>query len=167
MENNISKRNWWAILVVGGILAIAVILIQQNWLPDYDFGAFLIAFVILAIAFYWTYTLDKQELWWALLPALVMVAILITGIVGNFTPKDASGSSPYAVIALGLCAVVIGLIFERPRVKIVMYIIAIFTFLVGILMFPLDLLWKIILIVVEVLVIGYLTWQTNRRMTNK
>jgi hypothetical protein len=129
MERAINKRNWWIVLVVGGILAIAVILIQQKWLPDYELAAFLIAMVI--------------------------------------TPKDASGSSLYGVISMGLGAAIIGIILKHPIAKIAMYAIAIITLLVGILMLPIVLIWKIILIVVELIMIGYLIWQNNRQLTKK
>jgi hypothetical protein len=86
---------------VAEILDFAATLIQQKWLPDYDFAAFLLAFVILGIAFFWVYSIDKQGLWWAQIPALAMLVLLATGIVAYFTPKDASGSSPYGVITMG------------------------------------------------------------------
>jgi hypothetical protein len=167
MEGFITKRNWWIVLVVGAILAFAVTLIQQKWLPDYDLAAFLIAIIILGIAFYWVYTVDKQGLWWALIPALAMATLLVTGIVAYFTPKDASGSSPYGVITMGLGAAIIGFVLKRPAAKFVLYIIAIITLFVGILMLPVGLIWKIILIIVEVLLIGYLIWQTNRQSIKK
>jgi hypothetical protein len=167
MEGFITKRNWWIVLVVGAILAFAVTLIQQKWLPDYDFAAFLIAIIILGIAFYWVYTVDKQGLWWALIPALAMATLLVTGIVAYFTPKDASGSSPYGVITMGLGAAIIGFVLKRPAAKFVLYVIAIITLFVGILMLPVDFIWKIILIIVEVLLIGYLIWQTNRQSIKK
>lgn len=167
MESIINKRNWWIVLVVGGILAIAVFLIQQKWLPDYDLAAFLISIVILGITFYWVYTIDKKGLWWALIPALAMVTILATGIVAYFTPKDASGSSPYGVITMGLGAAIMGFVLKHPSAKFVLYVIGIITLLVGILMLPVALIWKIIFIVVEVLLIGYLIWQNNRQLTKK
>ncbi len=167
MESTINKRNYWIVLVVGAILAIAVTVIQQKWLPEYDLTAFLIAIIILGIAFYWVFTIDKQGLWWALIPALAMVTLLATGIVAYFTPKDASGSSPYGVITMGLGAAFIGLVLKRPTAKFVLYIIAIITLLVGILMLPVDIIWRIILIIVEVLLIGYLIWQTSRQSGKK
>jgi hypothetical protein len=163
MASSINKRNWWIVLVVGGILAMAVTLIHQKWLPDYDFAAFLIAIGVLGIAFYWVYTIDKQGLWWALIPALVMAALLATGIVAYFTPKDASGSSPFGVITLGIGAAIIGLILKRPNVKFVFYIIAIITLLVGTLMLAVAPIWKIIFYIVEILIIGYLIWQTYQQ----
>jgi hypothetical protein len=167
MESTINKRNWWIVLVGAAILAFAVTLLQKKWLPGYDFIAFLVVVIVLGVAFYWVYTIDKQGLWWALIPALAMVALLATGIVAYLTPKDASGSSPYGVITLGLGAAVIGLVLKRPAAKIVLYMIAIITLLVGILMLPIDLIWKIILIVAEIALIGYLVWQTNRQLTKK
>ena len=156
MEGSINKRNWWIVLVVATILAFAVTLIQQKWLPDYDLVAFLIIVVILGVAFYWVYTIDKQGLWWAQIPALAMFVLLATGVVAYLTPSDASGSSPYGVITLGLGAAVIGFVLKRPTAKFVLYAIAIITLLVGILMLPLDLIWKIILIVLEIVLIGSL-----------
>ena len=162
MESSINKRNYWIVLVVAAILAIGVVLIQKNWLPDYDFAAFLVAMIILGIAFYWVYSIDKQELWWAQIPALVMVALLATGIVAYFTPKDASGSSPFGVITLGIGAAVIGLILKRPTVKLVFFIIAIITLLVGTLMLSIEPIWKILLFIAESLPIIYLIRQTRR-----
>ena len=167
MESIINKRNWWIVLVVAAALAFAVTLIQQKWLPDYDLAAFLLAVVILGIAFYWVYTIDKQGFWWALIPALAMMVLLATGIVAYFTPKDASGSSPLGVITMGLGAAIIGFVLKRPAAKFVLYAIAIITLLVGILMLPVDLIWKIIFIVLEVLLIGYLIWQTNLQSTKR
>ena len=163
MESIINKRYWWVILVVAAILSIGVVLIQQKWLPEQDFIAFLVAIVILGIAFYWVYAIDTQGLWWSLIPSMAMVTLLATGIVGYFTPKDASGSSPYGVVTLGLGAAIMGIVLKRPGAKIVLYMIAMITLLVGFVMLPIDLIWKIILIVVEVLLIGYLIWQTNRQ----
>ena len=163
MESIINKRYWWVILVVAAILSIGVVLIQQKWLPDQDFIAFFVAIVILGIAFYWVYAIDTQELWWSLIPSMAMVTLLATGIVGYFTPKDASGSSPYGVVTLGLGAAIMGIVLKRSGAKIVLYMIAMITLLVGFVMLPIDLIWKIILIVVEVLLIGYLIWQTNRQ----
>jgi len=167
MDGIINKRNWWVVVVVATILAVVVMLIQQNWLPDYAFVAFLLIMVILGVAFFWVYTIDKQEFWWALIPTLSMVVLLVTGIVGYFTPKDASGSSPYAVVTMGIGAAIVGLVLKHPGAKFVLYAIAIITLLVGILMLPIDLIWKIVLIVVEILLIGYLALQTSRQMTKK
>ena len=162
-----NKRNWWIILVVATVLVVAATVIQRQWLPDYDFATFLFIIIVLGLAFYWVYTIDRQALWWALIPALAMAVLLATGIVAYFTPKDASGSSPYGVITMGLGVAIMGLLFKRPGIKFVLYVIAIITLLVGILMLPVDLIWKIILIVVEVLLIGYLIWQTSRQLTKK
>ena len=167
MESTINKRNYWIVLVVAAILAIGVVLIQKNWLPDYDLAAFLVAMIILGIAFYWVYSIDKQELWWAQIPALVMVALLATAIVAYFTPKDASQSSPYGVITLGLGAAVIGLVLKRPSVKLVFFIIAIITLLVGTLMLSIEPIWKILLFIAESLVIIYLIRQTGRQLVKK
>jgi hypothetical protein len=68
---------------------------------------------------------------------------------------------------MGLGAAIIGFVLKRPGAKFVLYAIAIITLLVGILMLPVDLIWKIIFIVLEVLLIGYLIWQTNRQWTKK
>ena len=163
MQTFINKRNWWIVLVVGGALAAVVTLIQQTLLPAYDFAAFLIVMVILAIAFYWVYAFDKQGLWWAQIPGLAMMVLLVTGVVGYFTPKDASGSSPYGVVTLGLGAAVMGALLKHSRAKFVMYVIAMITLLVGFLMLPVDLVWKIILIAVEILLIGYLAWLATRQ----
>jgi len=167
MKNIIDKRNWWVLLVAAGVISVGVTQIQQKWLPDSEFASFLLVFALLGIAFYWVYSIDKKSLWWAQIPTLAIMSLLVTGIVAFITPKDASGSSPYGVITLGVCSVIMGLVLKRPRVKIVMFFIAIITLLVGILMLPVDFLWKIIFIVAEVLLIGFLVWQINRQFPEK
>jgi len=167
MQSSLIKKNWWIVLVVGGILALGVTLVQQRWLPDYDIAAFLVALIILGVAFYWVYFLDKQVLWWSLIPAMAMVVLLVTGFVAYFTPKDASGSSPYGVVTMGLGAAIMGFVLRHPRAKLVMYIIAMIALAVGFLMLPLDLVWKILLVVAEVLLTGYLAWQVARQPVNK
>lgn len=167
MNSAINKRNYWIVPVVAGILAFAIVAIQRTWLPDYGLTAFSIIMILLGVAFYWVYSIDKEELWWALIPALAMLTLLVTAIVASLTPKDASGSSPYGVITLGLGAAIIGWVLKRPAAKLVLYIIAVITLLVGILMLPLDLIWKLLLYVVVVGVIGYLIWKTTRQLAKK
>jgi hypothetical protein len=160
MQGSIVKRNWWGVLVGAGILVIAVTLIQQNLLPEYDLAVFLIDMIILAIAFYWVYSIDQAALWWAQIPELAMLTLLATGIVAYFTPKDASGSSPYGVITMGLGVVVMGMVIKRPAVKFIMFMIAMITLLVGVVMLPVTIVWKVVFIIVEVALIVYLIWKT-------
>jgi hypothetical protein len=160
MQGSIVKRNWWGVLVGAGILVIAVTLIQQNMLPEYDLAVFLIDMIILAIAFYWVYSIDQVALWWAQIPALAMLTLLATGIVAYFTPKDASGSSPYGVITMGLGAAVMGMVIKRPAVKFIMFMIAMITLLVGVVMLPVTIVWKVVFIIVEIALIVYLIWKT-------
>ncbi len=160
MQGSIIKRNWWGVLIGAGILVIAVTLIQQNLLPEYDLAVFLIDMIILAIAFYWVYSIDQVALWWAQIPALAMLTLLATGIVAYFTPKDASGSSPYGVITMGLGAVVMGMVIKRPAVKFIMFMIAMITLLVGVVMLPVTIVWKVVFIIVEIALIVYLIWKT-------
>jgi hypothetical protein len=167
MDNLNNKRNWWLIPVVAGILSFGVILIQRTWLPNYELPAFLFVAVLLGIAFYWVYRIDQQGFWWAQIPAMVMMTLLVTAIVAYFTPKDASGSSPYGVLTLGLGAAVMGFVLKHTTAKIVMFSIAVITLLVGILMLPLGLIWKVILIILDVLLIGFVIWQTYRQLPNK
>lgn len=167
MGNVTEKRNGWVVLGAAGILAIVLTLIQQAWLPDYGLAVFVIDMLLLGIAFYWVYSMDQQKWWWVLIPALAMAVLLVTGIVAYFTPKDASNSSPLGVITMGLGAAIMGVVLKRPNAKFVMYAIAMITLLVGILMLPLDLVWKIILIVVEIGLIIFLIWQVQRQMAKK
>lgn len=117
MGKSIYKRNWWIVLVVAGILAGAVTLIQKYWLPGYEVAAFIITMVILGIAFYWVYSIDKEGLWWALIPALAMLTLLVTAFVAGMTDPDPTGSSPYGVVTLGLGAAMIGIVLKRPKRK--------------------------------------------------
>ena len=96
-----------------------------------------------------------------------MIALLATGIVAFFTPEDASGSSPYAVVTLGICAAIIGYVLKVPGAKQVLFYIAIIMLFVGVLMLPLNLVWTVILIVVDALLIGYLIWQTDRQTSKR
>jgi len=158
------KNNWWMVIAVAAVLAIAIILIAQAWLPAYEQAAVLLALVILGIGFLWAYLLDRERRWWALIIPLAVLTVIATVIVAAITPQDASGSSPFGVITLGLGAAIIGFILKRPTAKLVLYAIAVITLLVGILMLPIDLIWKILLIVVEVALVAFLALPAIRKL---
>lgn len=167
MESAQKQHNWWIILLVGSLLAIAAFFAQQQWLPENDLAGLAAVAIILGGTFFWVYALDRQAFWWALLPAMAMAALLVTAIVGYLSPRDASGSSPLGVITLGVCIAIMGMVLKRPGAKFVLFVIAIITLLVGILMLPIGLVWKLLLIGLEVVLIGVLIQRTARLSVKK
>ena len=58
MNSFITKRNWWIVLVVATILSFGLAAIAK-WFPDYGFVAFVLVAIILGLAFYWVYTIQR------------------------------------------------------------------------------------------------------------
>lgn len=65
------------------------------------------------------------------------------------------------VLTLGVGAAIIGVVLKRKPAKLTLYMIALITLLVGILMLPVATLLKVCLIVVDVLILGTFAWRNR------
>ena len=117
-------------------------------------------FGLLGAGFCWVYALDRESHWWAIIPGLALLIIMTTSLEAYFIEVEQKDQW-INVLLLGVGAVIIGAVLKRRSAKQTLYIIAFFIFLVGILMSPILVLLKILLIMGDVLILGYFAWRNR------
>jgi hypothetical protein len=155
-----AQKHWWVVIVAIGVITTALYLIAEQWFPALiPISAFL-TMGLLGAGFCWAYAIDKEKQWWAIIPSLALFIILIIS-VAVYTIGVETKDQWINVLALGVGAAIIGAVLRRKPAKLTLYIIALFIFLVGILMSPVAILLKVLLIAVDVLILGYFAWRNR------
>jgi threonine/homoserine efflux transporter RhtA len=153
-----AQKYWWIVIIAVAVVGIAVILITEQWLPDYqDVGGFL-ALGLIGAGFCWAYSIDRERLWWAIIPGLG-VFTLLAAVLSDYLVGTASKNDWINVLVIGIGAVIIGAVLKRMNAKRVLMIVAMFAFLVGIAMAPFTWVLKGILIAADVLIVGFYVWR--------
>ena len=149
-----AQKHWWVVIVAIGVIMIAFLLITRQWFPALEPLSAFLTMGLLGAGFCWTYAIDRENHWWAIIPGLALLILMIlslTVFIIGIETKD----QWINVLALGVGASIIGAVLKRKSAKLTLYIIALFIFLVGILMSPAATLLKVFLVVVDVLILGY------------
>lgn len=156
-----ARKYWWAVIAAIGVVTVALFLIAEQWFPKLQPLSAFLAMALLGTGFCWVYAIDKQNHWWAIIPGLALLIIMVsslTAYIAGIETKD----QWINVLTLGVGAVLIGAVLNRKPAKLTLYIIAFFVFLVGILMSPITTLLKVFLIVVDALIFGYFAWRNRK-----
>jgi hypothetical protein len=148
------------VLAVIAVITIAFDLIAEQWFPSLQPLSAFITMGLLGVGFCWVYAIDKQKHWWAIIPGLALLVILIGSLI-SFLAGIQTKDQWINVLEMGAGAAIIGAVLKRRPAKLTLYIVAFFIFLVGILMPPLATLLKLLLIVVDALIFGYLAWRNR------
>ncbi len=158
-----AKRNWWMVVLVLAALGTAVMLVTDRWMPGLKEAGFYAGMGLIGAGFCWAYLVDKDRLWWAIIPGLavfsVMAAALPDFIIGTDPKNDWIN-----VLILGAGAAVIGALLKRMDAKIILFIVSVITFLVGIAMAPFAVVLKIVLIVAVGAVFVYFLLRNRKQL---
>ena len=163
MANFNVQKHWWIVVVALAVVGIAGMEITDQWLPDYSIvGAFLLLGLIGA-GFCWAYSIDRERLWWAIIPGLaaftLLAAVLSDMVVGPEPKNDWIN-----VLVMGVGTAIIGVVLKRPSAKFVLYVVAAFMFLIGILMMTwLPLVLRAVLVVVGIVLAFFLLGRGMRK----
>lgn len=152
-----ARRQWWVVVAIAVIIGVAAVIIADLWLPDWQsFGGF-IFFGLVGVSFCWVYSLDRERLWWAIIPGLGALSFFGAGLADIWYGTD-PGNDWLSVLVLGVGAALIGALLQRIDAKRVLVIVAMFIFIVGVAMAPLGTTLTIILIVAMVLAAAAVLW---------
>ena len=116
---------------------------------------------LIGIAFCLAYSIKRELLWWAIIPGLgafTLLAAILSELVVGTDPKN----DWINVLVIGIGTAVIAAVLKRPNAKVVLIIVAMFTFLVGIAMAPLATILKGVLIAADILVALFFVWRAAR-----
>ena len=165
MANFNAQRHWWIVVVALAVVGIAGMEITDQWMPDNSIiGPFLLLGLIGA-GFCWVYSIDKERLWWAIIPGLgafTLLATLLSDILVGTDPEN----DWLNVLVIGIGAAIIAAVLKRLDAKQVLIIVAMFTFLVGIAMAPLTTVLKVVLIAADILVAAFILLRMRRAAAN-
>ena len=159
-----AQKHWCMVIVAAAVLGVAAIQITEQWMPDYSVIGDLLFFALIGAGFCWVYSVNRERLWWAIIPGLLsltmLVAILADALIGTDPTNDW-----ISVLIMGIGAAIVGAVLKRTGAKFVLMIVAMFTFLVGFVMAPFPWALKGVLIAAEVLLFGYYLWRNRGALT--
>lgn len=159
-----AQKHWWIVIVAVAVLGVAALQITEQWMPDYSVIGDLLFFALIGAGFCWVYSVNRERLWWAIIPGLLsltmLVAILADALIGTDPTNDW-----ISVLILGIGAVIVGAVLKRANARFVLMFVALITLLVGITMGPFTWALKGVLIAAEVLLFGYYVWRNRGALT--
>jgi len=123
----------------------------------------LVVMGLIGIVFCALYFYRKELLWWAIIPGLaaftLLAAVLSDTLFGTQPQNDWLN-----VLVMGIGTAIIGLVLKRPTARFVLYVIATFMFLVGILMITsLHIVIRGVLVVVGIVLAFFLLGRGTRK----
>lgn len=155
-----AQKQWWLVISTIVVVGIAVLLISEQWLPQHKPIGFIGALGLVGAGFYWVYSIDREHLWWAVIPGLsaftLAAAALADQLIGTDPQNDWS-----SVLVIGFGTAIIAAVLKRRDAKQVLIVVSVISLLVGILMAPIAAALKIGLVAVDLLV-GVQASRANR-----
>ncbi len=158
-----AKKNWWMAVLALAALGTAVVIATDRWIPGYKEAGFYVGMGLIGAGFCWAYLVDKDRLWWAIIPGLSIFAVMAAAL-----PDFIIGTDPrndwINVLVLGAGAAVIGALLKRMNARIILLIISMITVAVGIAMAPFAAVVKVVLILTAGLAIAFYLWRLRDRL---
>ena len=155
-----AQKHWWIVIVAVAVLGVAVLTITDQGMPGNSVIGGLLFFALIGAGFCWVYSVNRERLWWAIIPGLLsltmLVAILADALIGTDPANDW-----ISVLIMGIGAVIVGAVLKRADARRVLMFAAMITLFVGITMGPFPLALKGVLIAADVLIFGFYAWRNR------
>ena len=153
------QRQWWIAPIVAGVAGILAVLIalaisgRNSALPGLELAAVLLLLLLVGASFGWAFL--RRDVWWAVAPGVGALAAAVAVLVNYVLPEN---NGWIATLILGAGAFVIAAIPNR-RVEInVAHFCGIAIILLGFIISPLRLVWKLVFVVVSIALAVYFAW---------
>ena len=152
-----AQNYWWIVVIAFAVVGVAAKLVTDQWIPGFKVVGDFLVLALIGASFCWAYSIDRERLWWAIIPGLGALTLLGAG------GADFFGTDPQndwmSVLVIGIGAAIIGAVLKRTDAKLVLVIVAMFVFLVGFAMAPITIELKGILIAADILVAVFFLWR--------
>jgi hypothetical protein len=150
------QRYWWIVPAAAGVAAIIILVLTDELVPDLSDYGLILALLLVGLSFLWAFL--ARRIWWAIAPAVGVLALAVTIILGVLFFPEAENLAWLAFLCLGAAGFVLGAIPNSRAGMKVSYGIGAFCLAIGFLAAPIPIVWRVILCVGSVLVGGYLVW---------
>ena len=159
MNVDLQKR-WWIVPAVAGGLGVVLLVLVGELLPSLEFYAMLLFFLLVGLSFVWVFVVPRK--FWAVAPGVGALGIAVALIVSQFIPENNGwvGTLILAVTVFVMAAIP----NPWPPFKGV-YAVGLLILLIGFMMVPLPVVWRIVLCVATVLVGAYLFWRDRELLS--
>ena len=155
-----AQKHWWIVIIAVAVMAIAALVITDQWMPAYGALGMVLALGLIGAGFCWVYSINTERLWWAIIPGLGALTVLAAVL-----PDYAIGTDPkndwINVLVIGVGAAIIAAVLKRANAKLVLVVVAMFAFLVGLAMAPFTPVLKGVLIAADILVTVLFLWRNR------
>lgn len=148
-----SQKHWWIVVALAAIVGGTAALVTDQWLPAYEVVGVFLCFSMIGAAFCWAYSIDREHLWWAIIPGLGFFTFLAAGLA-DFIGTDPTNDW-ISVLMIGVGATIIGAVLKRKKARLVLFIVALFSLVIGVIMAPFTWLIRGILIAAVVILDGF------------
>jgi hypothetical protein len=154
------KKNWWVVNVAAFAVGILVAELTERYFEGLATYGGIFLFTLLGLSFLWVFN-TRRDLFWAIAPAVGCFAFAIAGFVSPLFPDN---NGWVATLILGVAGFVIAAIPNpRPEMK-VSYGIGAMVLVIGFLLAPISLFWKIISSIVVVGLAVYFLWRDREEL---
>ena len=154
------KKSSWIVPLIACLAAVGVLVVWDTWFAPAPPLAGLIAFVLVALGFLYTYLTDRERMWWAIIPSLSAVSLMAA--LGADLVVGTDPSNDWASVAVfGVGMAITGIVLKHVDAKAVLYTIAMITLGVAVLMAPIAVWLRITLAAIDLLVWLYVIVRTR------
>jgi hypothetical protein len=153
------KRQWLLVPILASVVGLLVVIVAGQFFPRLTPYALLLLLIPVGVSFLWAFV--KQSVWWAVAPGVEVLAAALAVLVNLFLPNN---NGWIAVLILGAGAFVIAAIPNRRAEINVAHFLGIIVVVIGFLISPLRIMWKIVFIVASVLLAAYFAWLDREDM---
>ena len=155
------QKNWWIVNVAAGVVGVLVMILAEQFFPSLDDYATILFLTLVGLSFLWVFN-TKKEIWWAVAPGVGALALAVAS-VANLIIGENNGWLASVIIGIGFLLMAV---IPNPRAEIlpIGYIGAIFALVIGLLMAPITIPWKIIFCLASALIVGYFAWRNREKL---
>jgi hypothetical protein len=155
MNIDLQKR-WWNVPAVAGGVGLLLLILVDELFPSLELYAMLLFLLLVGGSFLWVFGACRK--FWAVAPGVGALGFAVAVIVTEFVPEPTGW---VAALILGVTAFVMAAIPNPEPTFKGIYVIGAFILLIGFIMAPLAILWKVILCVASAALGAYLLWRNR------
>ena len=150
------QKHWWIVPAVAGGVGVLFLVLAGELLPSLELYAVLFFLLLVGASFLWVFYARKK--FWAVAPGVGALGLAVAVIVSALIPPN---NGWVGTLILGATAFVMAALPNpNPALKGI-YVVGVLILVIGCLMAPVTVVWKVILCVASAALGGYMLWRNR------